>query len=110
MEESGSVSNMVSFPVIIHQTKNAYYIKVGDDKSTPQDFQIILEDGNLTIASAKNPSIKAKAKAEHMFLHTANGKNVKPPSIRKRIFSGKGKFNRIVKQSLNTVKSLLLTL
>lgn len=108
MEGSSSVSNMVEFPVIIHQTKNSYYIKVGDDKSKPQDFQIIIEDGKLTIASATG--LKSKLSKEHMFLHTANGKNVKPPSIRKRFFSRNGGFNRMVKQSLGAVKSLLLTL
>ncbi|TXC85334.1 hypothetical protein [Luteibaculum oceani] len=66
-----NISDLVSFPVIIHQTKNSFYIKVGDDNSRPEDFDLIIEDGHLTIASNQSAP-----KQRHLFLHTVNGKNV----------------------------------
>lgn len=96
-----NISDLVSFPVIIHQTKNSFYIKVGDDDSRPEDFNLIIEDGHLTIAANRT-----RPKQRHLFLHTVNGKNVAniPESQRPT-----AKSKSWIKQSLGALRGLLFT-
>ncbi|MGB0166005.1 MAG: hypothetical protein ACPF8V_04040 [Luteibaculum sp.] len=96
---SNNASNILSFPVVIHQTNNAYYLKIGNEKSHPEDFNIIIEDGKLVIEARGRVSKKLRNKIYSSFLHTAKGQMVVPPK--------KQSSKSPLKSAVGLIKSLL---
>lgn len=99
-------SDIISFPVLIHQTESAYYLKIGNDENKPEDFSICLEDGRLIISSKEKwqkKSLKRKAKP---FLHTVKGTQVETPHSTKY----KRKINLKISETIKTLKSVLFTI
>ncbi len=101
MEESVKQTNAISFPVVIHQTDSAYFLRIGNDNYSPEDFSIIVEEGKLIIAAKEHPKRRARFKAEHSFLHTVKGKQVTPPPSRTK----KGS---LLRNALISIKSFFL--
>lgn len=83
MSADSATTDMVSFPVVIHQTNNAFYLKIGNDKSKPEDFNIVIDNGQLVISSKEKIKRKPKNRQQHQFLHTVRGNRVQPPKPKK---------------------------
>lgn len=94
-------TNAISFPVVIHQTDSAYFLRIGNEKYTPNDFTIMVEEGKLIISAKEYRSKGQRYNPEYNFLHTVKGKQVSPPPSRTKKFS-------LLRNAVTGIKSLFL--